>query len=75
MRITTRRGALAAGGLLLVAALLIGCEEAVKSEAPAKVRDPSPRHNATGVSRDTDLEWAEVSDATGYRVFRYRLLA
>ena len=70
MRITTRRGALAAGGLLLVAALLlIGCEEAVKSGAPAKVRDPSPRHNATGVSRDTNLEWAEVSDATGYRVY------
>ena len=70
LKITTRGVTRAAVGSLLVAALLlIGCENAVKSGAPEKVRDPSPRHNATGVSQDTDLEWAEVSDATGYRVY------
>ena len=69
-RITTRGVTLAAVGPLLVAALLlIGCENAVKSGAPAKVSGPSPRHNATGVSHDTDLKWTEVSDATGYRVY------
>ena len=70
MRITTRADAAATVGLLLVAALLlIGCEEAVKSGAPGKVSNPSPRHNATGVSQDTDLRWAEAADATGYRVY------
>lgn len=69
MRITTRAGAATVGLLMVVALLLIGCEEAVKAGAPGKVSGPSPRHNATGVSQDTDLEWAEASDATSYRVY------
>ena len=71
MRITTRGGARAVMGLLLVATLLlIGCEEAVEpGEAPGKASNPSPRHNATDVSQDTDLKWAEASDATSYRVY------
>ena len=66
---TTTRGATAAG-LLLAVLLLIGCEEAVKQEdPPSKAGDPSPRHNAIDVSRDTDLKWSAVSDATDYRVY------
>ena len=69
MKMTKRCGTTAAGLLLAAALLLAGCEEAVMSGAPAKVSAPSPRHNATGVSQDTDLKWAEVSDATSYRVY------
>ena len=72
MRITTTwRRRSGRGWLLLTAALLlIGCEEAVSpDDPPGKASNPSPRHNATDVSQDTDLKWAKASDATGYRVY------
>ena len=70
MKITTRGGARAVVGLLLVATLLTGCEEAVQQEdPPSKAGDPSPRHNATNVSWDAALRWGEVSSATSYRVY------
>ena len=64
----TIRGATAVG-LLLLALLLTGCEEALERTAPSKASGPSPSHNATNVSRDANLNWAEVSGARVYRVY------
>ena len=64
----TMRGATAVGLLLLVL-LLTGCEEALERTAPSKASDPNPSHNATNVSRDENLNWAEVSGARVYRVY------
>ena len=68
MKMMTRCGATAVGLLLLVL-LLTGCEEALERTAPSKASGPSPSHNATNVSRDANLNWAEVSGARVYRVY------
>ncbi len=68
MKMMTRCGATAVGLLLLVL-LLTGCEEALERTAPSKASGPSPSHNATNVSRDENLNWAEVSGARVYRVY------
>ncbi len=79
----TAAGLLLAATLLLT--MLTGCEEAVEqpseesgpTTAPddtprppkAKPTSPKPAHGATGVTRNTNLEWSATSGATSYRVY------
>lgn len=79
----TAAGLLLAATLLLT--MLTGCEEAVEqpseesgpTTAPddtprppkAKPTAPKPAHGATGVTRNTNLEWSATSGATSYRVY------
>ena len=50
--------------------------EATPVPKPAKGTTPDPTHNATEVSRTTNLEWTAATGATSYDVYlRYGFIA